>query len=160
MTPRPGPAYLLGSLSLGVVIVALSLTLSRTHDLAKGKRWQASSSWNACEPDRHRCGGARTDIFFHTLAEPSPWVEIDLGAPVQVSSIEVSNRKDCCAERAIPLFLLTSLDGKHWREVAHRSEVFLRWRVTMTRDPIRYLRLEARRHTTLHLERVEVESLH
>jgi hypothetical protein len=125
-------------------------------DLALGKPWRASSKEFECHPQNSECGGARTGIFFHTHDEDSPWVEIDLGAQRTLGRIQVSNREDCCPERAVPLIAEVSDDRTHWRPVARATEAFREWETSFEPVKARYLRLRVDRHSTLHLVRVSV----
>lgn len=51
------------------------------------------------------------DLFnFSTTsgAEPQPWWQVDLGAPVAVETVKLYNRVDCCAERVADYYVLVS----------------------------------------------------
>lgn len=148
-----------------LVFVALGATLGGlwTHDrlnhvpdLAAGKPWRASSTWAPCEPSVRRCGSLRTDIFFHTAEDATPWLEYDLRAPTRFSSIFVRNRTDAAPDRAIPLMIEVSNDRKVWREVARRKESFRTWTAHFKPQTARYLRLRVARRSYLHLEKVMV----
>ena len=67
-------------------------------NLVAGKPFRVSSAWAGCP-----CDG----IFFHTEKENNPWLEYDLRALKPIHRIEVTNRPDCCKERAIPLIVET-----------------------------------------------------
>jgi hypothetical protein len=124
-------------------------------DIAHGKPWRASSEWAKCEPATHRCGGlTKTDIFFHTNEQESPWLELDLGSRQRFSSILIENRKDCCLDRAIPLVFEVSDDRQKWREVVRRTKPFRDWEQDIAPQTARYVRLYIARRSTLHLERV------
>jgi hypothetical protein len=127
-------------------------------DLAAGKPWRASSSLDTCKPLEHSCTSTRTDIFFHTVEEAEPWLEIDLGRPTGFSVVEVTNRSDCCPDRAVPLAIEVSNDRTTWREVARRKETFSEWRAKFKSQQARYVRLRALRRTLLHLEKVAVRA--
>lgn len=132
--------------------------LTLKPDLAAGKPWRASSALDVCKPQEHYCASARTDIFFCTTEESNPWVEIDLGKPTSFARIDVTNRSDCCAERATPLVAEVSLDQKSWREIARRPDSFSEWKATFAPQKARYVRLRAPRRTILHLEKVAVRA--
>lgn len=126
------------------------------EDLARDARWEASS---ASAGFAQRGQGARAPTgpvgaFFHTAEERSPWVRLDLGAARTLREVVVENRSDCCAERAVPLALELSLDGRGWSEVARRTSAFNEWTARFTARPTRYLRLRALRRTALHLHGV------
>ena len=142
-------------LTVGIVSIQ-RLTLK--PDLAEGKSWRASSALDVCKPKEHYCASARTDIFFCTLEEASPWVEIDLGKRTDFSRIDVTNRSDCCGERAAPLVAEVSDDQNSWREVARRKDSFSEWSTKFAPQKARYVRLRALRRTILHLEKVAVRA--
>jgi hypothetical protein len=127
-------------------------------DLAAGKPWRASSSLDTCKPLEHSCTSTRTDIFFHTVEEAEPWLEIDLGRPTSFSVVDVTNRSDCCPDRAVPLAIEVSNDRTTWREVARRKETFSEWRAKFKSQQARYVRLRVLRRTLLHLEKVAVRA--
>jgi hypothetical protein len=139
----------------GVMVVQ---RLTQKPDLAIGKPWRASSSLDTCKPQEHYCASAHTDIFFCTLEESNPWVEIDLGKPTTFSRLEIINRSDCCGDRAAPLAAEVSVDQVTWREVARRKDVFSVWNPTFAPQNARYVRIRALRRTILHLEKVAVRA--
>lgn len=151
--------------TLSVVLVlaaaAIGVTLAvqkvnRAPDLAAGKPWRASSSLDTCRPAEHMCAGARTDIFFHTVEEKDPWLEIDLGFPQKISVVEITNRSDCCPERAVPLAIEISNDRNSWREVIRHKETFSVWRAEFPTRTARYVRMRALKRTLLHFEAVKI----
>jgi len=153
------------SIGLALLLVAVSVaSVTTVHrlllkpDLATGKPWRASSSLDTCRPQEHYCAAAHSDIFFHTLEEKDPWVEIDLGKPTTFSLLEVTNRSDCCPDRAVPLAAEVSNDQKTWREVARRRDTFSVWSARFAPQNARYVRLRALRRTLLHLEKVTVRA--
>jgi hypothetical protein len=95
-------------------------------------------------------------ILFHTNDEANPWAELDLGAPKKFHRIEVTNRDDCCAERAVPLIVETSTDGSHWAEVGRRDKEFSTWTLTFPAQKARYIKFRVPRTTVLHLKQVAV----
>lgn len=129
-------------------------------DLAKDKPFRQSSMWNnvRCDPDHGVCGPLRTRIFFHTLDDPSPWVEIDLGEPKTFSRLTIVNRKDeGLQHRAVPLVIEVSDDQQTWKQVARQDEVFDTWEPKLE-APVkaRFVRARADRKTWLHLEALKV----
>jgi hypothetical protein len=127
-------------------------------DLAAGKSWKASSKAFDCHPKDMECGGARSAMFFHTVEEEKPWVEIDLGAPTTFSRLEVVNREDCCPERAVPLIVEVTDDHNKWTEVARRNETFREWETSFNATTARYVRLRVDRRTSFHLVRVTLRA--
>ncbi|MEO8213151.1 MAG: discoidin domain-containing protein [Myxococcales bacterium] len=142
---------------LALVLVALGAlvfgvrALVRGPDLAKPKVFKTSSTYNECTPPNH-CG----DLFFHTQPQDSPWIDFDLGAVKPVHRVEVTNRSDCCAERAIPLIVEVSVDDKQWIQVARRDTDFAAWTATFPKQKARYVRLRVPRSTTLHFDDVVI----
>jgi hypothetical protein len=151
-----GTLALLAAAITGLVIGIQRATLA--PDLAAGKPWRASSIFEACKPQEHYCASAHSDIFFHTLEEQDPWVEIDLRAPTSFAVVDVTNRSDCCPERAIPLVVEVSNDQQQWHEVARRVDPFSQWHAKFKPQKARYVRLRALRRTLLHLEKVAVRA--
>jgi len=139
-----------------VVLVVGAVKLFRRGDLAAGKPWIASSATNDCELSTGICQGQAVDLFVHTRQEESPWVRIDLGAPQRFSSITVTNRLDCCEDRAVPLILEVGLDGTHFSKVAEQKQLFTEWKAKFSPVLARYVRARVARNSTLHLARIEV----
>ncbi len=151
----------LGSFVFAICIFAsvtgrLMLLHNQPVDLAAGKPFTLSSKWADCHPDKNECGGFPTRIAFHTQAEPSPWFQIDLGEPTTFSSATIVNRQDMAMPLAVPLVVEVSDDGKAFREVARRDDVFSTWLATFPPQTARYFRLKVARLSTLHLEAVQV----
>jgi F5/8 type C domain len=129
----------------------------RGPDLAAGKPWKTSSKAGDCDAAQRRCLGVATAILFHTVEEENPWYEIDLGSQQPFSKVEVQNRTDCCPERAVPLVVEVSNDGKKYTEVARKPDSFSYWVAELKSPAIaRYVRLRVARRSLLHLERVSV----
>lgn len=128
----------------------------RPVDLAAGKPFTLSSKWADCHPDQNECGKYPTRIAFHTLNEPSPWYQVDFGAPTTFSSATIINRQDAAMALALPLVLEVSDDGKTFREVARRTELFTAWGPTFAPQTARYFRARVDRTSILHLEAVQV----
>jgi hypothetical protein len=68
----------------------------------------------------------------------------------------VTNRDDCCLERAVPLVVEVSDDRKKWRTVARRADSFREWEGKFAPLKARYVRLRVDRHSILHLAKVSV----
>ncbi len=101
--------------------------------------------------------GDRMETAFHTIEAPNQHVTIDLGAPHRLSRVVVYNRTDCCQERAVPLRVDVSIDGKDFKEVARRNEVFPEsWTANFAPTKARYVRLVNLSKTYFHLSEVEV----
>ena len=142
---------------LGAVLLLLAIggrVLMLGPNLAAGKPFRLSSTfsgWAACVASTG-CAG----LMFHTETEPNPWVEIDLGAPMKVSRVEVINRGDCCADRATPLVVEVSTDRARWTPVARRNEPFGSWTASFPARVARYVRLSVPKRTVLHLQAIAV----
>ena len=152
-------------LGLGVVLAVLFTgswiaieRMRRGPDLAAGKPWKTSSSSATCRPKEHSCGGAHTDMFFQTDEEPEPWLEIDLGKNVSFNEVDVTNRDDCCPDRAVPLAIQVSRDHLAWREVSRREDSFSTWQAVFAAQTARYVRLRVLRRTIFHLDKVAVRN--
>ena len=140
--------------ALAVVLAIAGRALVIGPNLAAGKPFRLSSqlsSWASCVAN-DGCKG----LMFHTETEDNPWVEIDLGAPQKVKRLEVINRGDCCADRAVPLVAEVSNDRASWTEVARRTTPFGSWNATFPARVARYVRVRAPRRTVLHLMAVAV----
>jgi hypothetical protein len=143
-------------LAATVLGLMATLAMAMRPNLARGKPWRTSSSAFACNPREHQCGGAKTDILFHTKEENFPWFEVDLGQPTAFSEVVVKNRTDGFLERASPLVIEVSDNRTAWREVARKTEAFRSWEASVPGAKARYLRLRVDRRSTLHLESVVV----
>jgi hypothetical protein len=142
---------------LPVAFIVLGIVLAQMpKNIAANKVWTASSrAWTFQRTGNTNERGADA-LMFHTAEEHNPWLKIDLGATHSVRGIKLENRGSCCQERAIPLVVEVSVDGKSWTEVARRSEHFTSWKASFGRAAARYVRLRVLRHTMFHLESVEV----
>ncbi len=127
-------------------------------DLAATAVWHASGA----ETSYHTTGVGATSVgtslpaFFHTDKQEDPWVRFDLPAGSTVGYVEVTNRGECCLERAVPLLVEGDSGDGRWRELARRTTTFYRWSTSFPRQPLRALRLRARGSTWLHLSVVEI----
>jgi hypothetical protein len=136
-------------------VFAAYLAWQTPRDVLQGRPFRLSSEWAKCDPAHQTCGGGTTRIFFHTLEETNPFIQYDLGRPVPLTHVAVTNRRDSgLADRAVPLVIETSLDDKTWHVVAKRDYWFEDWLAVFPSTPTRYLRLRVARRSILHLERV------
>jgi hypothetical protein len=98
-------------------------------------------------------------LFFCTKEESNPWFQYDLGTTTPFSSMTVVNRLDGGLQnRATPLIVEVSDDGKSFREVIRRTEDFDTWKPKFAKQTARYVRLRVPKKTFLHLEAVRVHS--
>ncbi len=127
-------------------------------DLAATAVWRASGA----ETGYQTTGVGATSVgtsqpaFFHTDKQTDPWVRFDLRPGATVGYVEITNRGDCCLERAVPLLVEGDSGDGRWRELARRTTTFYRWSVSFPRQPLRALRLRARGETWLHFSVVEI----
>jgi hypothetical protein len=161
--------WLRRALSLGAVLVAVALVAlgvawnkekrEAGRDLAAGRPWRASSAYGGygCKSPQQSCE-ASPDYFFHTEEQDRPWIEFDLGRPQTIAGLRVDNRKDCCAERIVPIVVEVSRDQQKFTEVARRDEGFRTWRAEFEPVPARYIRIRSTRRTIMHLSRVRILS--
>jgi hypothetical protein len=118
------------------------------------------TSSGAFVKDHWRTSGSTNDhgpyhLLFHTDEQDNPWVVLDLHSERTLEGVEVTNREDCCKDRAVPLIVETSNDQKTWTQVAERKEVFDTWRAEFAKTEARYVRLRVPRKTTFHLRDIE-----
>ena len=118
--------------------------------LAAGKDWVASSALAGYKKSGKIENLRSDDIFFHTLEEENPWVEIDLGAATKISQVSLKNRVNCCGEREVPTVVELSADRKSWTEVARQDKPFLVWEPTFPAQDARYVRARAPKRTYFH----------
>lgn len=139
---------LLAATAVGLVVSEVDLKPDRFH---AGATWRASSGgWNF--PSQ---GSGSTvlgsAIFFHTNSEKNPWIEVDLGQAVPITTVEVTNRLDCCSTRALPLVIEVATEPNVWAEMARRRRNFIVWKATFDERPARYVRVRVDGSSMLHL---------
>lgn len=146
------------ALILGVLLGfrAMRDSTERRYDVAVGKAWRTSSSAGmGCTSPQQQCGNG-SDFFFHTNEERNPWVEIDLGRPMEVSAVRLVNRRDCCFERAIPIVVELATNPEHFKEVGRRTAPFSSWRADFPKTSARYVRARVLSKSVMHLAEVRV----
>lgn len=141
-----------GALAVVLAVVAGIAALMRTRPpppgLLAGRAFKTSSKLP------HDSGNPK--LLFHTDLELRPWVEWEFGQPTRLREVVVSNRSDCCDERALPLVVEVSDDHTRWTQVARRTEPFgANLTIAFTETSARYLRLRVDRESYLHLEFIE-----
>jgi len=101
--------------------------------------------------------GDKLTLGFHSTHRRNPYVTIDLGQVHRVSRIEIFNRPDCCQERAVPLDVELSIDGKNFSTIRREKHSFFELTVrTKQPTPARYVRLQHVGTEYFHLSEVEV----
>jgi hypothetical protein len=136
--------------ALGAVVLAIVLgirSIGLGPNLAMRRPFHTSSTLPECAAGGEGC----SDVMFHTREENNPWVEFDLGKPTTIHRIDVTNRSQCCEDRAVPLIAEVSKDRVHWKEVARRDTEFSTWTAKLPPTPAIYVRLRVPRVTYLHL---------
>lgn len=155
-------AWRFALLGLFAVCLAMSPAVVRKvmearADLSVGKAWRASSKYevDGCKSPAQQCP-ENTGYFFHTLDDPTPWIEFDLATSHKVSKVRIENRSDCCADRADPLAIEVSSDQKHWKKVAHHEGMFTTWDASFSPVDARYLRIRLMKQGYLHFAAVHI----
>jgi F5/8 type C domain len=139
---------MLAATAVALVAGEVGLKPDRFH---AGATWRASSGgWNF---PSHGNGSAvlGSAIFFHTNSEKNPWIEVDLGQTVPITTVEVTNRLDCCSTRALPLVIEVATEPNVWTEMARRRRNFIVWKATFDERPARYVRVRVDGSSMLHL---------
>lgn len=143
---------------LSTAVVAMVSPAARRRlfprDLAAGRPWTASSADQGL-PATGTGPSSEGNLFFHTLNEHDPFVEIDLGGEHVVRGVRIDNRVDCCQERAPPLNV-EIWTGTGWQLIAQRRTVFEVWRSDV--GPVRTSKIRFRRpgESYFHLRRISV----
>jgi hypothetical protein len=97
---------------------------------------------------------------FHSELGKSPSLTIDLGAPHEISHIDVYGRHDCCFEQSVPMVVESSLDNQTFTPIAQRDAPMdhaLPWSIPVRYVKGRYIRLRTARESYLVLTEVEVQ---
>jgi hypothetical protein len=127
-------------------------------DVGVGKTWRASSAYGGYVASGTKQAAYKDGAFFCTNEDVEPWWTIDLRRATAIESLTVVNRADCCIERAPPLVVELSTDGKNWKEVARTNEAFRTWRPSFGPTKARHVRLRSLRRTFLHLHDVRIHA--
>jgi hypothetical protein len=101
-------------------------------------------------------GSRRGGLIFHTNEEVNPWVEIDAGKPIAMTTVAITNRADCCIERGIPLTVELAGEDRVFTPVGRRAEEFASWDLVFPPTTARYVRLVASGKTILHLREIQI----
>ena len=116
------------------------------------RRKRAYSNWVTPAQSCANC----PNFFFHTELEDRPNVVFDLHSVRSLSGVVVENRRDCCADRGLPLLVQVSTDEKHWKTVATRKEEFVTWQASFPTEQARWVRLAVGGRSFLHLASVKL----
>ena len=90
------------------------------------------------------------------MHQENNWIDFDLGSVKPVHQVEVTNRSDCCQERAIPLIVEVSVDEKQWIQGARRDTDFSFWKASFPKQKARSVRLRVPKMSALHFDDVAV----
>lgn len=122
-------------------------------NLALRRAASQSSTWGAAYGAANAVDGVTDGLnFAHTLFEPMPWWQVDLGAVYAVEYVNLWPRWDCCQDRLSNFDVLASLDGTTWTSAAYQSAPVLGRapaRLAIGRTA-RYLRVQLRGTNALH----------
>ncbi len=99
-------------------------------------------------------GGYQYNGFaFHTLSEDAPYIVIDLKSQVEMTKVEIINRRDDNQERAKTLTMWVSKGPKGpWKEAWHAPGIQKEWDVDLSPPVVaRYVKLGLTEHNIFHL---------
>jgi hypothetical protein len=111
-----------------------------------------SSRWDK-HPWMHWNLGGKRPGMFHTNEDQNPWVTLELRHFGELTGIEIVNRKTH-RERAVPLHVSVSVDGKTWKEIAVFNKPRASWKIDLSGKHIRarFIRLMKKGKGFLHLD--------
>jgi hypothetical protein len=107
-------------------------------------------------PPARLVDGDTTKLGCHTKAERNPWVVIDLRGNRTIHRVVVTNRLEGLTERAIPLLIETSRDGRTYAQFARKTDDFKTWTATAKPTDARFVRLTVLANSVLHLNEVAI----
>ncbi|XP_060571081.1 uncharacterized protein LOC132729341 isoform X3 [Ruditapes philippinarum] len=156
------------SICLLLLLVGLETTESLNSDavnLSVNKPSKQISTWNSQRrfpSNLGNDGDANSDMYndrcLHTKKHMSRWWVVDLLDVYSINTVKMTNRADCCADRAENVKVTVAVKYGEWTVVASK-EGPLGASATLTFDPVeaRYVRLTLRdKETWFHLCEVEV----
>lgn len=132
------------------------------RDLAVGAEWTLSSvALNSAQRGKLTAlnwWGDHPNYIFHSDTAKPPNVTVDLGAKHVITRVAITNRLDCCLERAVGLELETSLDGEAFSAVrtAGPSQPFRFFTFEFPARDARFVRLSLPKDQYLHLAELKV----
>lgn len=139
------------------LVLPLAWVLLRSPNLALNRPVEVSSRCLhfGVEPSQV-VDGKRRNLGFHGGEKGRDVVTVDLGAVRRVHRVDVFNRLDCCQERAVPLRLEVSSDGRSFRTLLVRIDPFYLWKAEFPDTDARYVRLAQDQDAAFHLAEIEV----
>ncbi|XP_060598747.1 neurogenic locus Notch protein-like [Ruditapes philippinarum] len=121
---------------------------------------EETNDWTA---DKGVDGNADTDVYnhhcFHTKNSMSPWWQVDLQDVYYISQVNITNRKDCCTDRASNVEIsVAKEDGGKMTVVAYQEGAIGDFKsFTFATVQARYVRITLRdKQKYFHLCEVEV----
>jgi hypothetical protein len=144
--------------AIGALAYALVFLLRSPTEISKGAHWTVSSASNgggmSGDLPQRRFFYSIPNFFFHTNAEREPWLWIDLGRERSVTTVRITNRLDCCRDRARDIIVeLADGAGFFQRSRQHPKEDrdFREWDVDFPPTKARFVRIRGTRDESLHL---------
>ncbi|RSM91548.1 hyaluronidase [Kibdelosporangium aridum] len=115
----PGENRVEGVVQIGDGVIDVFLDRVRTrHDeflglpplvnVSQGKQATQISDWSSDYGASRSVDGDLFNFSTTSGAEPQPWWQVDLGTTVDIATVKVHNRVDCCAERVTNYYVLVS----------------------------------------------------
>lgn len=148
------------ALAAVIVLVAASaaLLLPRLYIKPGWTRyaWRTSSAFTGFARAGTLGAPLKDGLLLHTNLEREPWVVIDMNEVRSIREVIVENRRDCCFERALPLVVELSSDGRKFSLAGWKKTVFAEWTLSFEPREARYVRLRSEAETHLHLTRIAI----
>ncbi|MEN9577091.1 MAG: hypothetical protein RJA70_100 [Pseudomonadota bacterium] len=140
-------------------VAAYRIPRSMPGTLLRGQySWRLSSALSGYPASGELSASPAGDFFFSTGHQKQPSIVLDLLLPTDLVGVEVTNRQDCCYDRALPLTVLLSDDLTTWRELARRTEPFYVWQIRVPQARARYVKLQVENESWLHLYQLRLFS--
>ena len=148
-------ASLLGIALLGAGWMAATSAL-RGSNLALGRTVTISSSDRTYGgPTQKLVDDDLSDLGMHSEREAQPWARVDLGAVHDIHQVVIHNRLSCCQERAVPMVIEVSTDGKQYQQLGKRTATFSVWALNAIARA-RFVRVRVLKTTFLHINEIAV----
>lgn len=125
--------------------------------LSEGGMIRLSGTSRYDTPWKHYFLPSREPGYFHTGRQANPWVELAMKQFGELSGIEVVNWTKF-HNRAVPLKVEVSEDGKSWQKIEVLKKPQAVWKIDLQGRNIRarYIRLTKQGHDFLHLNNIRV----
>ena len=135
---------------------ALFLTIFAPPNLALNKTVTASSHFPGTPEPGALVDGVAQKIGVHTLVEPTPWVQIDLGGVYNVRTIRVKNRTDGFFDEGLPLVVDVAETDDAFAQIGERTTHYDTWDVDVGGKPVSKIKFRVPHHGYIALGEVEV----